>query len=152
MHAYAIADTIAFTCCFILAVLATTAYGRWHYWWRTGFGRARMAVIAAFAGLTLEHATRGWVALQLGSVPDHVLDVTGVASAALASAALAYMLFSIISLNIRRVRNPDFTASRSRRHLERTPWAAEKDIEKLLACWDEMHPAAGLTPPHPSSR
>jgi hypothetical protein len=139
MHAYDIADRIAFTSCFILAVLTMIAYARWHFWWRSGFGRARMAIIVAFAGLTAEHAARGWITLQLNSIPDHVLDIIRLASAALASAALLYLLYGIISINIRRVRDPGFAASQARRHLELTPWATDEDIAKLLAAWDEMH-------------
>jgi hypothetical protein len=139
MRVYADAGTIAFSCCFILAVLTTAAYGRWHYWWRTGFGRARMAMIVAFAGITLERAVRSWTSLQVNSTPDHVMDAIRTASAALAAGTLAYLLGSIISMNIRRARTPDFAADRGRRHLERTPWASDEDIGKLIAAWDEMH-------------
>jgi len=139
MLAYADADKIAFTCCFILAVLTAAAYARWHYWWRTGFGRVRMAMLAAFAGLTLERAVHEWTALSYRSAPDHALDLIRLSSAFLATAALLWMLCSIISLNIRRVRNPGFAADRGRHHLERTPWATQEEIGKLIASWDEMH-------------
>jgi hypothetical protein len=136
---YTDADKIAFSCCFILAVLTTATYGRWHYWWKTGFGRARMAMIAAFAGITLEHAVRSWTYLQPRSIPDHALDVIRLSSAALASVALAYLLVSTITLNIQRVRDPGFAAEQGRLHIGRTPWATEQEIHRMTTFWDEMH-------------
>jgi hypothetical protein len=141
-------DKIAFSCCFILAVLATIAYGRWHYWWRSGSGRARMAMMVAFAGITLERAARDWITFQYHSIPDHVVDMIKLSSAALASAALAYLLVTMITLNIQRVRAPGFAADRGRRYLEQTPWASDEKIGKLIAAWDEMHSSGG--PNHPS--
>jgi len=139
MLAYAAADKIAFTCCLILAVLTAAAYARWHYWWRTGFGRSRMALLAAFAGLTLERAVRGWATLPGTGTQIHVLDWIRLSSAFLAAFSLLWLLCGIISLNIRRVREPGFAADRGRQHLERTPWASQAEIEKLTAAWDEMH-------------
>lgn len=138
MQAYSDADKIVFTCCCTLAILAMLAYGRWHYWWKTGFSRARMAMMISFAGLTLEHAIRDWnPTLSTTSTLDHVLDGTRLGSAMLASAALGYLLISVITINIRRVREPGFAASQGRRHIERTPGASREEVEKLLACWDE---------------
>lgn len=139
MLVYADADKIAFTCCCALAILAMIAYGKWHYWWKTGFSRARMAFMTAFAGLTLEHAIRNWAALSTTSTLDHTLDGIRLGSAVLASIALGYLMISIIAMNIRRAREPGFAASQGRRHLERTPGASKEEIEKLLACWDESH-------------
>jgi len=146
MLAYADADKIAFSCCFILAALTAAAYARWHYWWRTSFGRSRMALMTAFAGLTLERAVRGWTALSYRGTLDHTMDLIRVSAAFLAAFSLLWLLCSIISLNIHRVRDPGFAADRGRHHLERTPWATQEEIGKLTAAWDEMH--SRVTPPH----
>lgn len=146
MEGYIDTDKIAFSCCCGLAVLAAITYARWHYWWKSGFGRARMAAVAAFAGLTLEQAVRGWAALSYRSTPDRVIDLIRTSSAFLAAAALLYMTCTIIALNIRRTRKPGFVAEAGRLHLKQTPWASDEEIGKLTATWDEMHSNPRLLP------
>ena len=73
-----------------------------------------MALITAFAGLTLERAVRGWTTLSYRSTLDHTMDLIRVSSASLAAFSLLWLLCSIISLNIRRVRDPGFAADRGR--------------------------------------
>ena len=127
---------------FAVSLLAALAYTKWHYWWRTGFGRTRMALLLSISALTLTSLLHSWtgVDFDFNSTADYVIAAVDVAATAGVLAAVTYMLIRIITLNVRRVRHPARAADQGRRHLERTPWASAPDIEKLLACWDEIHP------------
>jgi hypothetical protein len=124
---------------FIAALLAAIAYARWHYWWKTGFGRGRMSLILSIAAIMLEPAARSWADLRPGSLPDKFLNWAGFAGRAAVLLWMAYFVYSIVTLNIRHALHPGDAASLGRRHLERTPWASREQIEKLTACWDEIH-------------
>lgn len=137
----------------ITSLLAALAYARWHFWWRTGFGRTRMILLLSIAALTMEPAMRNLIRTtgKPGSTAYWTMAWIQVTATAGVLTAVAYMLIRITGCSIRQARDPELGYRQGRRHLEQTPGATQQEIEKLTACWDEMHPSPAPTPRHPSS-
>lgn len=138
----------------ILAVslLAMLAYTRWHFWWKSGFGRARMAAVLSVSALTVTQLIRYWTGTDydFSSKADDAIAAVELAALTGVLVWLSYMLFRIIQHNVHRVRDPADASEQARRHLAQTPHATREEIEKLIACWDEVHgggpPGSGDVP------
>lgn len=134
---------------FSSALIAMISYGKWHFWWRSGFGRALMAALLSIAVLSLVQLLHVWPGVDgdFNSVADDAAAGFEIAALAGVLTWVSYTLFRVAATSLRRARHPGEAADQGRRHLERTPQATREDIEKLLACWDETH----TTPPRQSS-
>jgi hypothetical protein len=128
---------------FVTALITAAAYARWHYWWRTGFGRARMILLLSVAALTTEPALRHWTGAGAGATANHILNGIALAANTGVLISLLYLLCLLAWKNIQRVRRPADRAEEGRRYLKRTPWATDEEIGKMIACWDEAHSRQG---------
>lgn len=125
----------------IVALLAAAAYWKFHLWWATGFGRARMGLLLSLAALTGSQSLVFWAGVDydFNSILDDTVVAVILASTTGVLATASYMLYRTCALNFGRVRHPADAAGLGREHLRRTPLATREEIEKLIACWDEMH-------------
>jgi hypothetical protein len=134
---------------FVSALVTAIAYARWHFWWRSGFGRSSMCLLLSLAALTMKSSIVHWTGTRPGTAPAHVLNGLDLAAATGVLLSVLYLTYRITQTNIQQIRHPAGATEQGRRHIQRTPGATQPEIEKMLACWAEVR---GLTPPHPPSR
>lgn len=102
-----------------------------------------MALLVAIA---LRYGGAVGESLVPGGLANHFLEAGRMAGTIGILLCVLYLAYVITGKNITRIRHPPAAAEQARQHLERTPWATQQDIEKLMACWEETHspgPARG---------
>lgn len=137
-------DVAALIALLALAVLSSLSYTRWHFWWRSAFGRAFMAILVAFACRTPRQIQSITDPRAPESLVDWLLAIS-LTGTVLAALALSYLVYATIRLNIHQTRTPRTELARD--YLEQTPWATPEEIKELVACWDELrHSDASVQP------